>query len=54
MPEWVPYKGIGELPAVGDLLVLLGRVHAMRRGDPPFSARSYYDRDEKLVLEFAR
>ncbi len=52
-PEWIPYEKVGELPAVEDLPQLLARVHVMRRGDPPFSARSYYDRDEKLVVEFA-
>jgi len=25
----------------------------MRRGDPPFSARSYYDAEQRLILEFA-
>jgi len=52
-PEWIPYEDVGRLPVVEDLPVLLARIHAMRRGDPPFSARSYYDRDERLVVEFA-
>ena len=51
--EWIPYSRLGELPVVEDLPALLGRIHGMARGDPPFSARSYYDREELLKLEFA-
>ena len=50
--EWVRYEEVGDLPVVEDLPVLLSRVHNMRRGDPPFSARSYYDGGEKLRVEF--
>jgi 8-oxo-dGTP diphosphatase len=50
--EWVPFDALGELPVVEDLPVLLGRVHAMKRGDVPFSARSYYEND-KLIVRFA-
>jgi len=49
---WVPYWGIGELPVVEDLPALLARIHMMKRGDPPFSARSYYDEQDKLVVKF--
>jgi len=49
---WVRYEAIGDLPLVEDLPVLLARVHSMKRGDPAFAARSYYDRDQKLKLEF--
>jgi 8-oxo-dGTP diphosphatase len=52
--EWVAYERIGELPVVEDLPVLLAKVHAMRRGDPPFFARSFYDADERLVVTFAK
>lgn len=52
LAEWIPFERIGELPAVEDLPVLLGRIHTMRRGDPPFSARSYYDAGGKLIVEF--
>jgi len=52
LAEWVEFKRIGELPVVEDLPVLMSKIHAMRRGDPPFSARSYYDEKEKLVVEF--
>jgi 8-oxo-dGTP diphosphatase len=53
MPEWIPFDEIGTLPVVEDLPVLLAKIHGMRRGDPPFAARSYYDVEGKLVVVFA-
>jgi len=53
LAEWIPFDHLSEIPAVEDLPVLLARIHAMQRGDPPFSARSYYDKNEKLIVEFA-
>jgi 8-oxo-dGTP diphosphatase len=50
--EWIRYERVGMLPIVEDLPSLLGRVHHMRRGDPPFSARSYYDEDQRLRVVF--
>jgi len=50
--EWVEYDAIKDLPVVEDLPTLLSKVHSMKRGDPPFSARSHYDRNEKLKMEF--
>ncbi len=52
LAEWVEFERIGELDVVEDLPILLGRIHGMKRGDPPFFAHSFYD-DEKLVVEFA-
>jgi 8-oxo-dGTP diphosphatase len=51
--QWVPYEHLAELPVVEDLPVLLKRIHGMQRADPPFAARSYYDEDERLVVEFS-
>ena len=51
--EWIPFERIGELPVVEDLPVLLGKIHSLKRGDPPFAARSYYDNQDKLVVRFA-
>ena len=51
--EWIPYNQIDELPVVEDLPILLARIHQMQHGDPPFSARSYYDEEERLIVEFA-
>ena len=54
LAEWVRYDDIGELPVVEDLPILLGRIHSMQRGDAPFHARSFYDTDGKLTVEFGK
>ncbi|HEX9331591.1 MAG TPA: NUDIX domain-containing protein [Anaerolineales bacterium] len=51
--EWIPFDRIGEYPIVEDLPILLSKIRHMQRGDPPFSARSYYDEQERLIVEFA-
>ena len=51
--EWVEYDSIAQLPVVEDVPALLAKIHSMRRGDVPFSARSYYDRDGRLIVNFA-
>jgi 8-oxo-dGTP diphosphatase len=52
--EWIPFDRVAEgLPVVEDLPILLARIKNMRRGDPPFSARSFYDHDGKLNVAFA-
>lgn len=53
LPEWIPFAGLDALPVVEDLPLLLGRIHTMRRGDPPFAARSSYTEDGSLILVFA-
>ncbi len=50
--EWIPFANVSDLPGVEDLPVLLGRIQQMERGDPPFSARSFYDQQERLVIRF--
>lgn len=50
--EWVRIEAVVHLPVVEDLPVLLERIHSMKRGDPPFSARSYYDEKGMLVVGF--
>jgi 8-oxo-dGTP pyrophosphatase MutT (NUDIX family) len=52
LAEWIEYREIGELPVVEDVPVLLAKIHGMRGGDPPFSARSYYDEEGRLVVVF--
>jgi 8-oxo-dGTP diphosphatase len=52
LAEWIPFERIHEIPVVEDLPVLLTKIHAMRRGDPPFSARSSYNEDDQLVVKF--
>ena len=51
-PEWVPFDRIAALPVVEDLPVILGRIHTLRRGDPPFAARSFYDEQGHLTVVF--
>ena len=52
MAEWIAYDALGEIPVVEDLPILLSKIHHMKGGDPPFSARSYYDDAGKLMVEF--
>ena len=49
--EWVKKEAVLHLPTVEDLSVLLDRIHGMKRGSPPFSARSVYE-NEKLHVIF--
>jgi 8-oxo-dGTP diphosphatase len=51
--EWIDYQRLGELNVVEDLPILLAKIHNMQPGDPPFSARFYYDEKERLIVEFA-
>jgi 8-oxo-dGTP diphosphatase len=50
--EWVDFSAAAGLPLVEDLPQLLPRVLAMQPGDAPFSARSFYNGDEKLQVVF--
>jgi 8-oxo-dGTP diphosphatase len=50
--EWIPIEQINQYPLVEDLLVLIPRVVSMQRGDPPFSARYWYDGEETLQVTF--
>jgi len=50
--EWVSFKDVPNHQVVEDLPVLLNRIQKMKRGDPPFHARSFY-KDEKLIVVFA-
>jgi len=51
--QWISFDRIAELPVVEDMPVLVSRIRHMQRGDPPFSARSFYDERERLIVEFA-
>jgi 8-oxo-dGTP diphosphatase len=53
LAEWIPFEKIGELPVVEDLPVLLSKIHTMKPGDPPFSARSFYNSNGQLIVRFA-
>ena len=54
LAEWVSFAEVEQLPVVPDVPVLLARLHGMKRGDPPFSARSYYDEQEVLQVIFSQ
>lgn len=41
--EWVKKEAVLHLPVVEDLSILLERIHSMKMGDAPFSARSFYE-----------
>lgn len=51
--DWIDYDSLSQSPVVEDLPVLLERIHSMKRGDIPFSARSYYDEQNRLIVKFA-
>lgn len=51
--EWIPLAEIRSLPVVEDVPVLLSKIQTMQRGDRPFSARSYYDEQGRLIVRFA-
>ena len=52
LAEWVLFDRIGELDVVEDVPILLSKIRHMQRGDPPFSALSKYDAQDKLTVEF--
>lgn len=51
--EWLEWDALPRLPCVDDLPFLLAQIRRMGPGDPPFAARSFYDADGKLVVQFA-
>lgn len=53
LAAWISIGSLAELPVVEDLPILLGRIHKMHRGEAPFSARSYYDEDQRLTVVFS-
>ncbi len=53
MLEWLPTSALVDQPLVEDVAILLGRILQMAVEDPPFAARSFYDSDGKLRVEFA-
>ncbi len=50
--EWLPFDALAEYPLVEDVAILLERIRTMKTGDPPFAARSFYDENEVLCVEF--
>lgn len=50
--EWVPLDSLDSYPLVEDLPPMLARIRAMQPGDPPFSARYFYDEDDRLQIRY--
>jgi 8-oxo-dGTP diphosphatase len=48
--EWVDFETVQTLPAVEDLPILLEHIRKMKRGDAPFSARSFYQNNRLVVV----
>jgi hypothetical protein len=48
--DWIKKDAVSNLPVVEDLPVLLARIHKMKKGDPPFAARSFYDENDQLKI----
>ncbi|HWQ04527.1 MAG TPA: NUDIX domain-containing protein [Longilinea sp.] len=51
--EWHPADQINGLPLVEDLKIILPRVLSTHPGDSPFSARSFYDENDQLMVVFS-
>lgn len=51
--EWIPLAELEKYPLVEDLRVLIPKVALMQAEDAPFSARYYYDEEQKLQIIFA-
>lgn len=51
-PEWLPLAQLESYPLVEDVRVLLEKILALRPGDPPFSARYFYDAQDQLQIRF--
>jgi 8-oxo-dGTP diphosphatase len=53
-PEWILPNLLGRISTVSDVAAILGQIQSMKRGDPPFSGRSSYDRAGRLLITFQR
>jgi len=49
---WLPFDKLDQYPLVEDVAILLEKIRKMQAGEPPFSARSFYDQNEKLTVHF--
>ncbi len=50
--EWIPIKDIQKYPLVEDLYILLPKVLAFKRTDPPLSISYAYDQENQLNISF--
>ncbi len=49
--EWIPVQEISHYALVDDLAVLLPAILRLKKEDAPLSARSFYNKQEELVVE---
>lgn len=52
--HWVKQSEIANLPLVQDLFTLLPRVLATNESSTPFSARYWYDKQDKIQIAFGQ
>lgn len=52
--EWWPRDNLPQSDLVDDLTILLPRVLSMADDEQPFSARYWYDDDDRLHIDFSR
>ena len=50
--EWLPFDELEQYPLVEDVAILLKRIRSINADSAPFSARSYYDENEQLIVSF--
>jgi 8-oxo-dGTP diphosphatase len=50
--EWVPLGKVTMLPTVEDIPIFLDQIQKMKRDSHPFSARSFYDEEGRLIVGF--
>ena len=50
--EWISFDALNQYHLVEDVAALLERIRTMDIGTPPFSARSFYDENDRLKLCF--
>ncbi|MRR32318.1 NUDIX domain-containing protein [bacterium] len=51
--EWIPLNDLAKIPLVEDLPILLPKIINWQPGEPPISARYYYDGAQQLQIVFA-
>ena len=51
---WVSFDKLMGMPVVEDVSLLLEELRNMGHDDPPFAARSFYDKDDRLIVEFTK
>ena len=50
--EWIPLGDLDDYLLVEDVKMILDKIHRKKPDDPPFSGRSFYSVEGRLVLVF--